>query len=300
VPGSGRVRAPQPRPPVVDHFTISAGLGQEPPLQPLDFAVLRPGDRLSAGQGLVAIPWKLQALQVVTEATGPGPESRTGVVALGTALMRAYWALPASVLSSQPGGYSPNEPLGHDPAYMDAEDANLLARVAGGDLGRPLEELYDRYAVRLYGLGLRLLGDPGLAEELVQETFVRLWQSAGRYDPQRGSVTSLVFTIARRLAIDLRRRPSSRPFAELEASQGAERDPGGDAIDRLLLGLHVRDALDSLPGGQREVLELLYLQDLTQRQVADRVGVPLGTVKTRAFYGLRALKEALAERDVDV
>jgi RNA polymerase sigma-70 factor (ECF subfamily) len=182
---------------------------------------------------------------------------------------------------------------------MDAEDANLLARVAVGDLGHPLDELYDRYAGRLYGLGLRLLGDPGLAEELVQETFVRLWQSAGRYDPQRGSVTSFVFTIARRLAIDLRRRPSSRPFAELEANQGAERDPG-DAVDRLLVGLHVRDALSSLPDGQREVLELLYLQDLTQRQVADRVGVPLGTVKTRAFYGLRALKEALTARDVNV
>ena len=144
-----------------------------------------------------------------------------------------------------------------------------------------------------------MLADPGLAEELVQETFVRLWQSAGRYDPQRGSVTSFVFTIARRLAIDLRRRPSSRPFAELAASRGAELDPG-DAVDRLLVGLHVRDALSSLPHGQREVLELLYLQDLTQRQVADRVGVPLGTVKTRAFYGLRTLKEALAERDVDV
>jgi RNA polymerase sigma-70 factor (ECF subfamily) len=182
---------------------------------------------------------------------------------------------------------------------MGEDDAKLIARVAGGDLGQPLEELYDRYAARLYGLGLRLLGDPGLAEELVQETFVRLWQSAGRYDPQRGSVTSFVFTIARRLAIDLRRRPSSRPFAELEANQGAERDPG-DAVDRLLVGLHVRDALSSLPDGQREVLELLYLQDLTQRQVADRVGVPLGTVKTRAFYGLRALKEALTARDVNV
>jgi RNA polymerase sigma-70 factor, ECF subfamily len=133
----------------------------------------------------------------------------------------------------------------------------------------------------------------------VQETFVRLWQSAGRYDPQRGSVTSFVFTIARRLAIDLRRRPSSRPLAELAAEQGAERDPG-DAVDRLLVGLQVRDALSSLPDGQREVLELLYLQDLTQRQVADRVGVPLGTVKTRAFYGLRALKEALSARDVNV
>jgi RNA polymerase sigma-70 factor (ECF subfamily) len=138
---------------------------------------------------------------------------------------------------------------------MGEDDAKLIARVAGGDLGHPLEELYDRYAARLHGLGLRLLGDPGLAEELVQETFVRLWQSAGRYDPQRGSVASFVFTIARRLVIDLRRRPSSRPFAELAADQGPERDPG-DAVDQLLVGLNVRDALDSLPDGQREVLEL--------------------------------------------
>jgi RNA polymerase sigma-70 factor (ECF subfamily) len=176
----------------------------------------------------------------------------------------------------------------------------LIARVAGGDLGHPLEELYDRYAARLHGLGLRLLGDPGLAEELVQETFVRLWQSADRYDPERGSVPSFVFTIARRLAIDLWRRPSSKPFTELgEADREPDRDPD-DVVDQLLVGLNVRDALTSLPEGQREVLELLYLQDLTQRQVAERVGVPLGTVKTRAFYGLRSLKEALRQRDVDV
>jgi RNA polymerase sigma-70 factor (ECF subfamily) len=180
------------------------------------------------------------------------------------------------------------------------DDAALLARVAEGDLSHPLEELYDRYATRLYGLGLRLLGDPGLAEELVQETFVRLWQSAGRYDPDRGSVSGFVFTIARRLAVDLWRRPSSKPFAELEeAGANPERDPA-DAVDQLLVGLNVRDALASLPDGQREVLELLYLQDLSQRQVAERMGVPLGTVKTRAYYGLRALREALRERDVDV
>jgi RNA polymerase sigma-70 factor (ECF subfamily) len=193
-----------------------------------------------------------------------------------------------------------DEPLRHHAAYMGEDDAKLIARVAGGDHGHPLEELYDRYAGRLHGLGLRLLGDPGLAEELVQETFVRLWQSAGRYDPQRGSVPSYVFTIARRLAIDLWRRPSSKPFTDLgEVDRGPDQDPG-DLVDQLLVGLNVRDALASLPEGQREVLELLYLQDLTQRQVAERLGVPLGTVKTRAFYGLRTLKEALRQRDVDV
>jgi RNA polymerase sigma-70 factor, ECF subfamily len=129
---------------------------------------------------------------------------------------------------------------------MDNVDATLLARVADGDLGTPLEELDDRYAERLYGLGLGLLGDHGLAEELVQETFVRLWRTAGRYDPARGSVSSFVFAIARRIAIDLWRRPSSRPFAELaEADRNGGHDPE-DAIERLVVGLNVRDALNAL------------------------------------------------------
>jgi RNA polymerase sigma-70 factor (ECF subfamily) len=178
------------------------------------------------------------------------------------------------------------------------EDATLLARVAAGDLGAPLEELYDRYAGRLYGLGVRLLGDTGLAEELVQETFVRLWRTAGRYDPERGSVSSFAFAIARRIAVDLWRRPSSRPFAEAVEDERAAGEQAGDSVDRILVGLSVREALDSLPDGQREVLELLHLHDLTQVQVAERLGVPLGTVKTRAFYGVRALKQALEEREV--
>ncbi len=183
---------------------------------------------------------------------------------------------------------------------MDAEDANLLARVADGDLGHPLEELYDRYAGRLYGLGLRLLGDPGLAEELVQETFVRLWQSAGRYDPQRGSVTSFVFTIARRLAIDLRRRPSSRPFAELDADQGAERDPG-DAVDRLLVGLQVRDALDSLPDREREVLKLRYgLDGDPDPQSLEQIGRRLGLTRERVRQiEAQALERLAMQREIE-
>ena len=96
-------------------------------------------------------------------------------------------------------------------AALVEDEAALLARVAAGDRGRPLEELYRRYEARLYGLGLRLLSDQGLAEELVQETFVRLWQQARRFDPARGSVGSFLFAIARRLAVDLwRRHPRGR------------------------------------------------------------------------------------------
>ena len=92
---------------------------------------------------------------------------------------------------------------------VTAEEALLLRRVADGDHGEPLVALYHRYASRLYGLGLRLMGDAGMAEELVQETFLRLWRSARRYDAERGSVRTFLFAIARRVAVDLLRRTAS-------------------------------------------------------------------------------------------
>ena len=166
------------------------------------------------------------------------------------------------------------------------DEATLLQRVAAGDRFGPLDELYRRYEGRLYGLGIRLLGDPGLAEELVQETFVRLWRRAGSFEPSRGSPGAFITTIARRIAIDLWRRPSSRPFAPNPPDGGGD----ADAVDRLLVGLTVRDALDALSPAHREVLELAYGGDLRQHEIAARLGIPLGTVKTRTYYALRALE----------
>ena len=153
-------------------------------------------------------------------------------------------------------------------------------------------ELYRRYERRLYGLGLRLLGDAGLAEELVQETSLRVWRSAKRFDPARGSVSGFVFAIARRLAIDLWRRPSSRSFLpELDI------DPrDDDDFDKLLVSLTVRDALDSLTDQHRQVLELSYRGDLTQAEMAEQLRVPLGTVKSRSYHALRSFKRAFEER----
>jgi RNA polymerase sigma-70 factor (ECF subfamily) len=182
------------------------------------------------------------------------------------------------------------------PSDADREEATLLLAVGHGDRDLALPELYRRYERRLFGLGIRLLGDAGLAEELVQETFLRVWRTADRFDPARGTATAFVLTIARRLAIDLWRRPSSRPLPA-----GPEEGAAGvdETIDRLLLQLTVRDALDSLPAAHREVLELSYRSDLTQTEVAARLGVPLGTVKSRAYHALRAFRGAIKQRGID-
>ncbi len=178
-----------------------------------------------------------------------------------------------------------------------AEEAALVARVAAGDSGDPMVALYQRYGARLYGLGLRLLGDRGLAEEMVQETFVRLWRGAGRFDPDKGSVRTYTYTMARRVAIDLQRRPASRAIvSEPESLETGDVSDG--EFEQLILGLDVRDALRSLSSKHRDILELHFDGDLTQPQVAQRLGIPLGTVKTRTYYGLKALKLELEERGI--
>jgi RNA polymerase sigma-70 factor, ECF subfamily len=180
------------------------------------------------------------------------------------------------------------------PSDNDREEAALLIAVGRGDRDRALPELYRRYERRLFGLGIRLLGDRGLAEELVQETFLRVWRTADRFDPARGRVSAFILSIARRLAVDLWRRPSSRP-AEPEREPPVAVD---ETIDRLLLQLTVRDALGSLPQAHREVIELSYHSDLTQAEVAKRLGIPLGTVKSRAYHALRAFRRAADERGI--
>ena len=169
-----------------------------------------------------------------------------------------------------------------------------LAQTEAQDRDAAVLELYDLYGRRLYGIGLRLLGDRGIAEELVQETLVRLWRSAARFDVDRGSLATFVFTIARRTAVDLARRVSSRPLAELDDRELVRRDGlEDDEYDQVVQGLELREALDALSVEQRVVLELHYQEDLTQQQIAARLDLPIGTVKTRTFYGLRALRAQL-------
>ena len=174
-----------------------------------------------------------------------------------------------------------------------AGEAALLERAASGDEDA-VATLYDLYGSTLYGFGLRRLGDPQLAEELVQRVMTRMWQIAGRYDANRASVRTWVFTIARTTAIDLyRAQPRAEPTANLDGEAAAP-----DELDTLLRVEVVRAALDRLSRDHREVLELGYYRGLSQAEIAERLRLPLGTVKSRTFYALKAMRLACDELGV--
>lgn len=173
-------------------------------------------------------------------------------------------------------------------------DEALLAATAGGS-HEAFGELSLRYRPRVEGLGLRLLGDRGLAEELAQETFTRLWRRAAAFDPERGSAPTFVFTVARRVAVDLWRRPSSRPLDDPAVAAPPPAPP--DEIAPLVTGLAVRQALATLSDAHRQIVELGYFRQLSQGEIAERLGLPLGTVKSRTYHALRALRVALTDLD---
>lgn len=180
-------------------------------------------------------------------------------------------------------------------ARSAAEEVQLISQIADGNVEEPITELYRRYAKSLYRFGFHVLGDDGLAEEMVQETFQRLWRTAGRFDVSRGSVGQYLFVIARSTAADIRKRPSSRPFL-VDEDQSLTLP---DSTDQILDSLIIREALDVLSPAHAEVLRLSYKEGLTQTEIAERLGLPLGTVKTRMFHGIRALHTALSERGFD-
>jgi RNA polymerase sigma-70 factor (ECF subfamily) len=180
-----------------------------------------------------------------------------------------------------------------DAADWRAEEANLVAQMAAGDVEAPVAQLYRRYGKRLYRFGVQQLGNEGLAEEMVQETFVRLWRAAGRFDAEKSSVGTYLYVIARSVAADIRKRPSSRSLMPVD---DIDLPPIPDDVDQILDSMVVREALDALGRGHADVIRLAHEEGLTQPQIAERLGLPLGTVKTRTFHGLRALRVALTER----
>jgi RNA polymerase sigma-70 factor (ECF subfamily) len=176
-------------------------------------------------------------------------------------------------------------------------DAQLIARISSDATGEALRQLYRSYAGELYGFALNALGDRGSAEEVVQEVFTRAWRHAEAYDPSRGSVRTWLYQIARHAIIDMRRRASVRPALALHVPR-EEEDPEGLSIERAMLGWQVAGALEKLTLEHRQVIRLAHVQGLSVREIAQRLGLPEGTVKSRTWYALRSLRLVLEEMGV--
>ncbi len=197
---------------------------------------------------------------------------------------------------------------GASPSLVELSDADLIGRAAEGN-ARALEVLYDRYSRVVFSFALRIVGDRQLAEELLQEVFFRAWQQGGAFSAGRGSFITWLLSITHNMAIDevrkRRRRPQKADSEEPETVLAAMADTGAgaDVEDEVWLGA-LRDtitgALNGLPAPQREAIELAYYQGLTQREIAERLGEPLGTIKTRMRLGLQKLRDALGGSEVDL
>ena len=160
-----------------------------------------------------------------------------------------------------------------------------------------LGELYDRYGRPAYGLALRILRDEALAEDAVQEAFLSLWRTASRYVPEKGKASTWILTLVHRRAVDLVRREERRRADSLHDAPEPAAD-GRSADEEAWLRLQrerVQAALRQLPDQQREALELAYYGGFTQSELAERLGQPLGTIKSRMFAGLSRLRELLGD-----
>lgn len=172
---------------------------------------------------------------------------------------------------------------------------------------RALEELYDRFSPTVMGVAYRIVGNRGVAEEIVQETFCRVWDKCGTFDATKGNARAWLFRIARNLALDNVRRQKIRPQAA--ASENAElmliqtQDYDADVAENawiLLRREQLQHALGKLPTEQQEVIEMAYFEGFTRREISDKTGLALGTVHTRARLALQKMREMLKVEDFNV
>lgn len=172
---------------------------------------------------------------------------------------------------------------------VEAADSELLKRIAMGS-EEAFRTLWDRFGAGVYGVCRRRLGDVGAAEDATQEAFTSVWRRSGTFDPARGSAAAWLYAVARNAAAQLvRRGHAGGSFVVLDdETPDAENDPV------MRLALHA--ALTRLPATEREVLQLAYFEDMTQTQIAERLRLPLGTVKTRTRSGLDRLADFLEDR----
>ena len=188
----------------------------------------------------------------------------------------------------------------------DLSDAELIELVAKGE-ARALEVLYDRYSRVVYSFALRIVGDPQLAEEILQEVFFRVWQQGSGFQSNRGSLITWLLSITHNLAIDevrkRNRRPQKADSEDPELVLGAMADESTDIEQEVWLSgvrTAIVEALNRVPKEQRDVIELAYFRGLTQREIAETLGQPLGTVKTRMRLGLQKLREQLGNSELEM
>jgi RNA polymerase sigma-70 factor (ECF subfamily) len=175
-------------------------------------------------------------------------------------------------------------------------DHGLVALVARGD-SDAFARLYDTYSEPAYSLALRIVRDHDLAADVVQEAFMTVWNQAARFDPNRGSPSTWILTVTHHRAVDVVRREQRRRSESLDHASEAP-DPSPPVDERAWLGVarsQIAAALRTLPDPHREVIELAYFAGYTQSELAERLSLPLGTVKSRTFAAMAALRQALQE-----
>src|SRR5829696_3589603 len=171
-------------------------------------------------------------------------------------------------------------------------DEAVVALAARSD-ETALAELYDRFGRVSYGLAYRVLRDAALAEDAVQEAFLDVWRGANRFVPERSRAASWILTFVHRRAVDVVRREQRRRSEPIEAAEIPTGDAADDAAWLRFERERVQAALKQLPDMQREAIELAYYGGFTQSELAERLGEPLGTIKSRMFNGLARLRELL-------
>jgi RNA polymerase sigma-70 factor, ECF subfamily len=172
-----------------------------------------------------------------------------------------------------------------------AADISLVLAIRSGD-ENAMAKLYDRYSSIVYSVALRVLGDAGAAEDVLQEVFMQLWRNPGVFDSSRGNLAAWLAVISRNRAIDaIRKRRPESDIADVTVS--VEPDLAGDA-ERTRAMEKVRGALEGMPSAQRSALEMAYFEGLTHTEIAAKTGEPLGTIKTRIRTGLLALRKVFS------
>jgi RNA polymerase sigma-70 factor, ECF subfamily len=202
-----------------------------------------------------------------------------------------------ALLLAPPDSASPGGRTAGGLAHLS--DEALLSLVAGSD-DQALAELYDRFGGVAYGLALRILRDEALAQDAVQEAFLNVWRTADRFLAERASASTWILTFVHRRAVDLVRRQERRAAEPLEVAAEA---PAAERVDEQATVRFqqrvIQEALSRLPDEQREALELSYYGGLTQSELAERLGQPLGTIKSRTFAGLARLRDLLAQAGLE-